>query len=189
DVATANIAAALDAGCHVVVGTSGLTGQQYDQIDAHARRVGRGVLACGNFALSAVLMMKFSELATRWFPRCEVIDYAGGGKIDAPSGTARELAHRVGRAGASAPEVALDEVQGERDARGAHLDGVQVHSVRLPSFVLAVESIFGATDERLTIRHDAGSSAEPYVGGALLAIQRVGGLIGLARGLDQVLDM
>lgn len=187
DVAKGNVLAALAAGAHVVVGTSGLTDDDYAQIDAAARERGRGVLACGNFAITAVLAMKFAEIAARYVDHFEVIDYAHAGKVDAPSGTARELAFRLGRVKQPKLDVPLDQVRGPRDTRGATLGGVQVHSVRAPGYVLSVEAIFGAPGQRLHIRHDSGESAEPYVDGALLAIREVGRLVGVHRGLDSVM--
>lgn len=188
DVAKGNVLAALAAGAHVVVGTSGLTDDDYAQIDAAARERGRGVLACGNFAITAVLAMKFAEIAARYVDHFELIDYAHAGKVDAPSGTARELASRLGRAKQPKLDVPIDQVRGPRETRGAALGGVQVHSVRAPGYVLSVEAIFGAPGQRLHIRHDSGESAEPYVDGALLAIREVGRLVGVHRGLDTVMQ-
>jgi 4-hydroxy-tetrahydrodipicolinate reductase len=145
------------------------------------------VLACGNFAITAVLAMKFAEIAARYVDHFEVIDYAHAGKVDAPSGTARELAFRLGRVKPPKLDVPLDAVRGPRETRGATLGGVQVHSVRAPGYVLSVEAIFGAPGQRLHIRHDSGESAEPYVDGALLAIREVGRLVGVHRGLDSVM--
>lgn len=188
-VARQNILAALDAGAHVVVGTSGLETEDYEVIDQAAQAKGLGVLACGNFSITAVLMMKFSEMAAGWVKSWEVIDYGSAGKVDAPSGTARELADRLSKVGTPSMVVPVGETQGEEQARGATLGGTQVHSVRLPGFVLSVESLFGAEDERLSIRHDAGTSARPYVAGGLLAIRQVGKLVGVHRGLDTVMDL
>jgi 4-hydroxy-tetrahydrodipicolinate reductase len=187
DSAKANILAALAAGLHVVVGTSGLTDADYGEIDAAARQHQRAVLACGNFAITAVLMMKFAEMAARYLDHFEVIDYAHETKVDAPSGTARELSVRLGRVKQAQLDVPLAEVRGPREARGATLNGVQVHSVRAPGFALSVEAIFGGRGERLQIRHDSGDSAVPYVAGALLAIRRVHTLAGVHRGLDTVM--
>ena len=187
DSARANIVAALAAGCHVVVGTSGLTDADYAEIDKVARQHGRGVLACGNFAITAVLAMKFAEMAATYLDHFEVIDYAHETKVDAPSGTARELSARLGRIRESRLGVPLEQVRGPREARGARLNGVQVHSVRAPGYTISVEAIFGGRGERLQIRHDSGESAEPYVGGALLAIRRVHTLTGVHRGLDTVM--
>ncbi|MBX3141707.1 MAG: 4-hydroxy-tetrahydrodipicolinate reductase [Trueperaceae bacterium] len=188
-VAKANVLAALRHGAYVVVGTSGLTDHDYADIDVAARQAGRGVLACGNFALTVVLLLKFAEAAAKHIPHWEIIDYASAGKRDAPSGTARELASRLGAVGEQELEVPIAETVGERAARGATLGGAQVHAVRLPGYRLGAEVVFGLPDQRLTIRHDAGASAEPYVDGALLAIRKVGALTGLHRGLDAVLEL
>jgi 4-hydroxy-tetrahydrodipicolinate reductase len=187
--AKANIVAALEHGAHVVVGTSGLSDADYAEIDALARGRGRGVLACGNFALTVVLLQRFAEAAARLIPQWEIIDYAHDDKPDAPSGTARELAHRLARVRAPAPTIPPERSVGPREARGATVSGTQVHSLRLPGYVIGAEVIFGMPDQRLTIRHDAGNSARPYVDGALLAIRKVGALTGVHRGLDSVLDL
>jgi 4-hydroxy-tetrahydrodipicolinate reductase len=189
DSAKANILAALERGAHVVVGTSGLADRDYVQIDTVARRQQRGVLACGNFALTVVLLQKFAEAAARLIPQWEIIDYAHDDKIDAPSGTARELAARLAKVRPPEPTISLDKTVGPREARGATLSGTQVHSLRLPGYVISAEVVFGMPDQRLTIRHDSGGSARPYVDGALLAIRRVSTLVGVHRGLDSVLDL
>lgn len=184
-----NILTALDHGAHVVVGSSGLSDADYAEIAAAAERHGRGVLACGNFALTMVLMQKFAEMAAAYLPSFEIIDYAGAGKPDAPSGTGRELALRLSQVRQPEIGVPLDQVNGPEGIRGATVNGVQVHALRLPGYVLGVEVIFGQPGQRLHLRHEAGDSAEPYVDGALLAIRKVGGFAGLKRGLDQVLDL
>ncbi|HYF66067.1 MAG TPA: 4-hydroxy-tetrahydrodipicolinate reductase [Herpetosiphonaceae bacterium] len=189
DVAKANILAALGRGAHVVVGTSGLDEAAYAEVEAAALQAGRGVLAVGNFAITVVLLQKFAAMAARYIPHWEIIDYASAGKRDAPSGTVRELAMRLGQVGESQLAVPLEETQGEAATRGARMNGAQVHSVRLPGYVIGVEAIFGLPDQKLVLRHEAGSSAEPYVDGALLAIRRVGSFTGLRRGLDTVLEL
>jgi 4-hydroxy-tetrahydrodipicolinate reductase len=189
DSAKANILAALEHGVHVVVGTSGLTDEDYAQIDAVARERRCGVLACGNFALTAVLLTKFAEMAAKLIPQWEIIDYASAGKPDAPSGTVRELATRLGKIRQPQLDVPLEQTVGVRETRGGTLSGTQVHALRLPGFVIGVEAIFGMLDQTLSLRHNAGSSAKPYVDGALLAIRKVPGLVGLHRGLDTVLDL
>jgi 4-hydroxy-tetrahydrodipicolinate reductase len=187
DAAKHHVLTALDRGSQVVVGTSGLTDDDYREITARANATGRGVLACGNFALTVVLLQRFAEMAARMIPHWEVIDYAHDRKADAPSGTARELAHRLGqvRPGATASPPA----EADQPSRGAAMGGSRVHSLRVPGFVLSTEVIFGLPGERLSLRNDSGDSAEPYVGGALIAIRKVGGLVGLHRGLDTVLDL
>jgi 4-hydroxy-tetrahydrodipicolinate reductase len=187
--AKANVLTALERGAHVVIGTSGLTEGDYAEIDAAAQRRARGVLAVGNFALTMVLMQKFAAMAAKLIPQWEIIDYAHDDKIDAPSGTARELAARLSRVRSAEPTVPIEQTVGQREARGATLSGAQVHSVRLPGFVISAEVIFGMPDQRLSIRHDSGTSARPYVDGALIAIRRVSTLVGVHRGLDAVLDL
>ena len=189
ETAKTNILAALERGAHVVVGTSGLTDADFAEIDAVAQRRARGVLACGNFALTVVLLQRFAEMAAKLIPQWEILDYSHDDKIDAPSGTARELAARLARVRVPVTTVPIADTVGLREARGATLGGSQIHSIRLPGFVISAEIIFGMPDQKLTIRHDSGSSAIPYVDGALLAIRRVGTLVGLHRGLDTVLDL
>lgn len=188
-VAKANILAALDHGAHVVVATSGLSEDDYQEIDRAARRQSRGVIACGNFALTVVLLQRFAEIAARYIPQWEIIDYAHDDKPDAPSGTARELAVRLSHVRAPVATVPVEDTVGFPEARGVTYSSTQVHSVRLPGYVIGAEVIFGMRDQRLTIRHDSGSGARPYVDGALLAIRRVSTLLGLHRGLDDVMDL
>lgn len=188
-VAKANSIAALQHGAHVVIGTSGLTDADYADIAAVAERGQRGVLAVGNFALTVVLLQKFAEMAAKHIPQWEIIDYAHDDKKDAPSGTARELAARLSRVRPSELTIPLEQTQGIAETRGARVTGSQVHSIRLPGYTISTEIIFGMPDQRLTIRHDAGSSAQPYVDGALLAIRKVSSFVGLRRGLDSVLDL
>ncbi|MBI5840607.1 MAG: 4-hydroxy-tetrahydrodipicolinate reductase [Chloroflexi bacterium] len=188
DVAKFHILSALRDGAHVVVGTSGLGDDDYREIDDVAKEAGRGVLAVGNFALTAVLLQKFAEIAAKYIPHWEIIDYAHSGKKDAPSGTARQLASRLSKVRESQLDVSLDELQGPKESRGVRLQGSQVHSVRLPGYVISVDAIFGMPDQKLILRHESGTSAEPYVNGALLAIRKVGTLAGLHRGLDSVME-
>ena len=189
DAARRHVRVAIEHGSHVVIGASGLTDEDLADIDLLARERLRGVLAVGNFALTAVLLQRFAAMAAKLIPQWEIIDYAHDGKVDAPSGTARELAARLARVRAPEPTVPIEETVGERAARGATLGGTPVHSVRLPGFVISAEVIFGLPDQRLSIRHDSGTSARPYVDGALLAIRRVSELVGVHRGLDAVLDL
>jgi 4-hydroxy-tetrahydrodipicolinate reductase len=178
---------ALTRGVRVVIGTSGLTAADYQDIDRKASETGLGVIAAGNFSLTAALAKHFALLAARHLPAWEIIDYSHAGKIDAPSGTARELAEALGEVGRNELAVPIERTHGNPEARGATIAGTQVHSIRLPGMVLAFETIFGLPNERLTIRHDAGKGAEPYVNGTLLAVRRVMQVSGLVRGLDRLL--
>jgi 4-hydroxy-tetrahydrodipicolinate reductase len=191
DVVKGHALAALAAGRRVVLGTSGLGPDDFAEIEAAAREAGVGAFAAGNFSITATLMKRFALEAARYVPDVEVIDYAGPKKPDAPSGTARELAEALAPARSASTARPVSEVTGIPETRGAAVGaggGVQVHSLRLPSYILSCEALFGLPDERLTIRHDAGSSALPYVAGTLLAIRRVMGVSGLVRGLDALLD-
>jgi 4-hydroxy-tetrahydrodipicolinate reductase len=187
DMAKSNVLTALQGGAHVVIGTSGLSNDDHAQIDQAAKQANRGVLAVGNFALTVVLLQKFAEMAARYIPHWEILDYAHADKRDAPSGTARELANRLSKIRESRLEVPLEETEGVPETRGARLQGTQVHSVRLPGYTISVDVIFGMPGQKLILRHESGESAEPYVSGALLAIREVSGLVGLHRGLDSVM--
>lgn len=188
NVAKKNIIATLKKGKNVVIGTSGLTNEDYSEIELIANKHNSSVLAVGNFAITVVLLQKFAEMAAKYIPNFEIIDYAHEDKTDSPSGTARELAHRLSLVQKPIVHIYDAEVKGEKASRGANLDGVRIHSVRLPGHVISIEAIFGMKDEKLTLRHDSGASAEPYVKGAILAIEKVGTFKGLKRGLDAVMD-
>jgi 4-hydroxy-tetrahydrodipicolinate reductase len=183
----ANVLAAIEAGVAVVIGTSGLTADDFAEIDTAARERAIGVVASGNFSLTAAMCQAAALLAARHLPQWEVIDYASATKPDVPSGTARELAERLGQI--RRPELGhpIADLHGPQEARGATVGGAQVHSVRLPSFVVSTEVVFGLPDERLTIRHDAGGTPDPYVAGTLIAVRRAPSLIGVTRGLDTLL--
>lgn len=156
DAVTANVEACLAASIPVVIGT---TGFDLDALDVAARAAGVACFHAPNFALGAVLMMRFAEEAARTFPRAEIVELHFEGKRDAPSGTSKATAERMG----------TDPV---------------IHSVRLPGLVAHQEVIFGGAGETLTIRHDT-TSREAFVPGVLLALQRVRDLPpGLTVGLD-----
>jgi 4-hydroxy-tetrahydrodipicolinate reductase len=178
---------AIERGVAVVIGSSGLTADDYADVDAAARAAGVGAVAAGNFSLTAAMMLAGAELAARHLPHREIIDYAASTKPDAPSGTARELAERLEQVREPQVDLPADQVAGRPDARGATVAGTQIHSVRVPSFVVSTEIVFAAEDERLSIRHDAGGTPAPYVGGVLLAVRRVRDHVGLLRGLDRLL--
>ena len=183
----ANTLAAIERGVAVVIGSSGLTAADFADIEAAALRAGVGVVAAGNFSLTAAMAQAAALLVARHLPNREIIDYASAGKRDAPSGTARELAERLSAVNATTVEVPVDRTGGQVAARGATVAGTQVHSLRLPSFVVSTEVVFALPDERLVIRHDAGPTPTPYVAGTLLAVRAVPGRTGLVRGLDTLL--
>jgi len=183
-----NVLAAVERSVHVVVGSSGLSAANYEEIDLLARKRHVGVIAAGNFSLTAALVLRSAVEIARHLEAWEVIDYASAGKPDAPSGTAQELAERLNGVRTPVLAVPIDETLGAREARGATIAGTQVHSLRLPSFVVSTEVVFAAEGERLSIRHDAGETPAPYVAGTLLAVRAAPNRVGLIRGLDQLLD-
>jgi 4-hydroxy-tetrahydrodipicolinate reductase len=188
DVVKANVLTAIGQGVHVVIGSSGLTDEDFVDIDRAASEHQVGVIAAGNFAITAVLLQRFACEAAKYLSQWEIIDYASDTKQDAPSGTTRELAFRLSEIRKPEATHPIEETIGERGSRGTTLNGIQIHALRLPGYVIGVEAIFGAKDERLTIRHDAGSGAEPYIQGTLLAIRKVGDRVGLTRGLDKIME-
>jgi len=183
----ANVLTALNMGVSAVIGTSGLTAADFVDIEEAANKNGVGVISCGNFSVTAALAKRFSLMAAKHLPQWEIIDYAHAGKMDVPSGTVQELAEELSLVKTNKLGLPLDKLHGPKEARGAQIAGTPVHSIRLPSYTIGFETIFGLTGERLTIRHDSGSGAEPYVDGTLLAIRKVMGVKGLIRGLDKLL--
>lgn len=183
-----NVLTAINHGLHVVIGTSGLTNEDFKEINTCALQKNVGVIAAGNFSLTAALLKHFATIAARFIPSYEIIDYASANKPDAPSGTARELAESLSALVKPNIEIAPEDTIGNKEARGASIQDIQVHSVRLPSYSVSTEIIFGMPDERLIMRHEAGSSPIPYIAGVLLAIRKVDKRVGLIRGLDQILE-
>ena len=187
DTVLQNVLQAVEKGVSVVVGTSGLSADDYATIAARAGEKGVAVVGSGNFSLTASLLQHFALFAAAHVPQWEVIDYAGAAKPDVPSGTARELAEKLGAVRAPVIGYPVDALSGAKETRGAGISGVRVHSVRLPGYYLSCEAVFGLAGERLTIRHDAGASADIYVAGTLLAARKAPTLKGLVRGLDTLL--
>ena len=178
---------AIERGVNVVVGSSGMTAADYDDIARKALEKGVGVIGGGNFSVSATLMQHLALIAARHIPQFEVLDFCWAEKEDVPSGTARELAEKLGDVQKPKHARAIEDLHGPAEARGADINGVQVHSVRLPGYKLRCEAVFGMGGERLKVVHEAGQSAEPYVSGTLLAAKKVVEIKGLVRGLDGLL--
>ena len=167
DAAAGNALACLDQGVPAIVGTSGITQEALDALDALSSEQGVPALVVPNFALGAVLMMRFAEAAAAWLPRAEIVELHHDGKLDAPSGTAKATAER------------MEAVAGAQ---------IPIHSIRLPGLVAHQEVVLGGRGETLTIRHDS-LSRDSFVPGVLLAVERIGTLPpGLTIGLDALLD-
>lgn len=180
-------AALLDLGIHAVVGTSGVTEDELEDLRERASTGPANVLVVPNFAIGAVLLQQFAEQAARHLPHVEVVELHHDGKADAPSGTALATAERIAAVRAAAP----DPVGGDDEHPGArgHLHhGVPVHSVRLPGLVAHQEVLFGGTGELLTLRHDS-LSRESFAAGIVLAVRGVADLPGCTVGLDTLLAL
>ena len=183
----ANVWAAVEAGVHAVVGSSGMTSDDYDELDRLARDRGVGVVAAGNFSIMAAVLQTAASMAAQQLDHWEILDYADAGKPDVPSGTSRELAETLAHVRRPEPALDVSDLQGPLEARGAEIAGTRIHSMRLPSFVVTTEIVFGGAGERLVMRHDPGQSPDPYVAGTLLAIRRVAEIPGVRRGLGPLL--
>lgn len=181
-----NVWATVDAGVHVVIGSSGLTAIDYAELDQIARERVVGVVAAGNFSIMAAVLRRAAAMAAEHLEQWEIVDYGSDNKPDVPSGTARELAEALGLVREPRSSVPLAGLHGPVEARGTDVAGTRIHSVRLPSFVVSTEVIFAATGERMVMRHDPGLTPDPYVGGTLLAIRRVAEVEGV-RSLDSLL--
>ena len=188
DAVKENVLTAIRKGAHVVIGTSGLMEEDFPEIHEAAVRNNVGVIAAGNFSVTAVLLERFAIQAAKYLSSWEILDFASETKPDAPSGVSRELAYRLSQIKEPAVSRPIEKTIGKIESRGATFHQSQIHSIRLPGYVIALEIIFGEAQERLILRHEAGTGAEPYIPGALLAIRKVSGYVGLIRGLDQVLD-
>lgn len=190
-VTEANVHALIDAGIHVVVGTSGWGPDALARVDEHLKeRPELGVLIAPNFAIGAVLAMRFSAVASRYFESVELIELHHPDKVDAPSGTAAHTLREVAAARAAAgvapsPDATTSDPDG---ARGALIDGIRVHSVRLRGLVAHQETLLGNPGEQFTIRHDSFDRAS-FMPGVLLGIREVGRHPGLTVGLDHVMDL
>ena len=190
-VTEANVHALIDGGIHVVVGTSGWDADALARVRDHlAKAPGVGVLVAPNFALGAVLGMAFATRAARWFESAEVIELHHPDKVDAPSGTARHTAAGIAAARREAglrpvPDATAADPLG---ARGAVVDGIHVHSVRLRGLVAHQQVLLGNPGEQLTIRHDSFDRAS-FLPGVLHAIRTVAARPGLTVGLEHYLDL
>jgi 4-hydroxy-tetrahydrodipicolinate reductase len=191
DVVMDNIRFAIDQGIHAVVGTTGFTADRLDTVRkwlAEAPHV--NVLVAPNFGIGAVLSMRFAALAARFYDSAEVVELHHPGKVDAPSGTAVRTAEVIAQARADAGlEPAPDATTHAREgARGADVEGVHVHALRVAGMVAHQEVIFGAQGETLTIRHDSLDRIS-FMPGVLLAVRNVMNRPGLTVGIDELLGI
>ena len=185
-VAFENTRKILEAGVHPVVGTSGLLAEQVAELQQLAEDKGIGGLIAPNFAIGAVLLMKYAQDAAKYLPDVEVIELHHNRKADAPSGTAVKTAQLIAEARQEIPKALVEEKELFEGARGSEVHGVRVHSLRLPGLVAHQEVIFGGTGETLTIRHDS-IHRESFMPGVCLACRKVIGTQQLFYGLEHLL--
>lgn len=189
-VTEANVHALLDAGVDVVVGTTGWAEESYARVREHAQAAGRAVLIAPNFAMGAVLAMKFAAMAAPYFESAEVIEMHHPAKVDAPSGTAVATARGIAKARAEAglgemPDATQTD---ELGSRGGRVEGIPVHAVRLRGLTASEEILLGNEGEQLVIRTDSFDRVS-FMPGVLLGVRRVSGRTGLTIGLDQVMGL
>jgi 4-hydroxy-tetrahydrodipicolinate reductase len=182
-----NIRIALENGVRPVVGTTGLTSEDLEKIREWTAKAGISAFIAPNFAIGAVLMMQFAERAARYMPDVEIIELHHDRKLDSPSGTAIMTAQKIADARQTPPvKEPAKTIAKITGARGAQLDGIHIHSVRLPGYVAHQEVIFGGVGQTLTIRHDS-IDRRSFMPGVILAVRRIGDLKGLVVGLDALL--
>lgn len=186
-----NLCWCIDHGIHAVVGTTGFADEQLDRLrNALADHADVGVLVAPNFSIGAVLMMRFAEQAAAFYESVEIIELHHAGKADAPSGTAANTARRIAAAREAAdldtpPDATVQELPG---ARGAQVDGIRVHAVRLRGLVAHQEVLFGAEGETLTIRHDSLDRVS-FMPGVLAAVRTISSRPGLTVGIEPILGI
>ena len=189
DVVMENLKFLIANGIHAVVGTTGFTDERLDQVRAWlADSPGTAVLIAPNFAIGAVLSMHFAQKAAPYFESVEVVELHHPQKADAPSGTATRTAKLIAEARKGMPPNPDATSTGLPGARGADVDGVPVHSVRLTGLVAHQEVLFGTLGETMTIRHDS-IDRTSFVPGVLLAVRQIGQRPGLTIGLEPLLDL
>ncbi len=187
-----NLKFLIDNGIHAVVGTTGFTDERLSQVQAWIDDAdnGVGVLIAPNFAIGAILSMYFAEKAAPYFDSVEIVELHHPYKADAPSGTAGRTARLVAQARAKAGSAPMPDATstGLEGARGADVDGVRVHSVRLAGLVAHQEVLLGTQGETLTIRHDS-IDRTSFVPGVLLGVREIDTHPGLTVGLDRFMDL
>lgn len=182
-----NVMTALANRVSPVVGTTGLSDDAKEKIRQAAEKNQTPAFIAPNFALGAVLMMLLSKQAAKYFPDVEIIELHHDKKLDAPSGTAELTAKMIAEVRPPHRQGHPDEVERLAHVRGADVDGIRIHSVRLPGYVAHQEVIFGGLGQTLTIRHDS-TGRDSFMPGVVLACKKVRSLTGLTIGLDKLLD-
>lgn len=187
DVVFRNVMTALEHKVSPVVGTTGLSEAQLEDIRQKAEQAGVPAFIAPNFAIGAVLLMMLSRQAAKYMPEVEIIEMHHDQKLDAPSGTAAQTAAMIAEVRAEHKQGHPEETEKMAGSRGADYQGMHIHSVRLPGYVASQEVIFGGLGQTLVLRHDT-TSRESFMPGVALAAKKVCSLKGLTVGLDKILD-
>lgn len=174
-------------GVRPVVGTTGFTENDIEELRQIAEEKELGAIIAPNFAIGAILMMKFSQMAAQYLQDVEIIEKHHDKKLDAPSGTAIKTAELIAKVRKAKEQGHPDEKEELKGARGANVDGMHIHSVRLPGLVAHQEVIFGGEGQTLTIRHDSFNRAS-FMPGVRLAVETVLSLNTLVYGLEHIID-
>jgi 4-hydroxy-tetrahydrodipicolinate reductase len=183
-----NIAIAMSCKVRPVVGTTGITESDLEKITSWSKEFDISAVIAPNFAIGAVLMMYFSTQAARYMPHAEIIELHHDKKIDSPSGTAIKTAEMILKARGNTEKTVQEELEKVKGARGGDLDGVRLHSVRLPGFIAHQEVIFGGVGQTLTIRHDS-LDRSSFMPGVVLAAKEVMNQSGVVYGLENLLKL
>lgn len=186
-VAVAHGSSAMERGIATVIGTSGLSKEDVRALEVCSKEHSTPGMLVPNFALGAVLLMKFAEMAIKWLPDVEIIELHHDQKADAPSGTARSTADRlVAARGETRLRKRVEQIKLD-GVRGGSIDGIHIHSVRLRGLVAHQEVIFGGQGETLTLRHDS-LDRTCFMEGVKLCVRKVRNLSGFVVGMDALLD-
>lgn len=186
DVVFQNAEIIINAGAHPVIGTSGLLKNQVHILQEHCAKLKLGGIIAPNFSLGAVLMMRYAQEIVKYFPYVEIIEMHHNGKLDSPSGTALRTAELLAAARINKPSFPLDVHETIPGARGANLDHIPIHAVRLPGLIAHQQIIFGGLGETLTIRHDT-IDRQCFMSGVVFACKKVLEIDNLVFGLEHLL--
>lgn len=186
-VAYSNTKTAIEYGVRPIVGTTGFTPEQIEELDKLCQEKGLGALIAPNFSIGAILMMKFAAEASKYLPHVEIIEYHGDQKLDAPSGTSIKTAELISQVREEIRQGNPKEEEIIEGARGGYYNGFRIHSVRLPGVFAQQEVIFGGYGQTLKIRHDSYDRAG-YMPGVKVAIKKVMTYSGLIYGFEHVMD-
>ncbi|MDR3270809.1 MAG: 4-hydroxy-tetrahydrodipicolinate reductase [Peptococcaceae bacterium] len=182
-----NAKTAIQAGVVAVVGTTGLDASEIGELQELSNKKGVGLLIVPNFALGAILLMRFAREAAKYFPQVEIIEMHHDQKLDAPSGTALKTAEWIAEVRQPMRQGHPNEYEKIEGARGANVDGIHIHAVRLPGLIAHQEVLFGGNGQVMTLRHDT-YNRETYMPGVLLGIRKSAGLTEMVVGLESFLD-